>query len=161
LRSKKSDSEENALQQGLRFLAYRPRSEAEVLSHLVGRGYSTAIAEATLERLRSLNYINDERFARNWARSRFHSRGYGPKKIAQELKIRGIGESLIRQVIRENLSPGDEAEKAKRLLEKQFKDKEFDDVKIARRAAAFLQRRGYSSEVIFDLLKHHTEAEDH
>jgi regulatory protein len=157
LRSKEADSEENALQRGLRFLGYRPRSEAEVLSDLVRRGYSTAVAEATLEKLRSLNYLNDERFARNWARSRFETRGYGPKRIEQELKTKGISQELIRVVIGETLSQDDEAEKAKLVLEKKFKHKKFDDVKTARRAAAFLQRRGYSSKVIVDLLKHSME----
>jgi len=42
-------------------------------------------------------------------------------------------------------------------LENKFKNQKFDDVKILRRAAAFLQRRGYSNKVIVDLLKHPIE----
>ena len=60
---------------------------------------------------------------------------------------------LIRQVVGETFGQVDELKKAKSLLEKNFKSEQFDDPKMLRRAAGFLQRRGYSSKVIFDLLK--------
>jgi regulatory protein len=110
-----------------------------------------------LEKLRSLNYLNDETFARNWARSRAETRGYGPKRIEQELRTKGIGQALIREVMRETFGQVDESARAKSLLEKRFKSKEFNDPKMLHRAASFLQRRGYSSKVIFDLLKYSLE----
>jgi regulatory protein len=110
-----------------------------------------------LEKLCSLNYLNDEAFARNWARSRAETRGYGPKRIEQELKTKGIGQALIREVMRETFGQVDESVRANSLLEKRFKSKQFDDPKMVRRAVGFLQRRGYSSKVIFDLLKYPLE----
>ena len=110
-----------------------------------------------MEKLRSLNYLNDETFARSWARSRAETRGYGPKRIEQELRTKGIAPALIREVVGETFGQVDEWKKAKSLLEKRFKSKQFDDPKMLRRAAGFLQRRGYSSKVIFDLLKHPLE----
>jgi regulatory protein len=124
---------------------------------LVQRGFSTAITERTLEKLCSLNYLNDEAFARNWARSRAETRGYGPKRIEQELKTKGIGQALIREVMRETFGQVDESARANSLLEKRFKSKQFDDPKMVRRAVGFLQRRGYSNKVIFDLLKYPLE----
>jgi regulatory protein len=153
LRSKAPDSQEEALGKALRFLGYRPRSEAEVMSYLVRRGYSKAVTEGTLEKLRSFNYLNDESFARDWARSRSEGQGYGPKRIERELGTKGIAETLIRTVVRETFGLGSEAEKARSLLEKNFKNKNLDDPRILRRAAAFLQRHGYSHSVIFDLLR--------
>jgi regulatory protein len=146
-----------ALPRALRFLGYRPRSEAELRNFLVQRGFSTAITERTLEKLCSLNYLNDEAFARNWARSRAETRGYGPKRIEQELRTKGIGQALIREVMRETFGQVDESARANSLLEKRFKSKQFDDPKMVRRAVGFLQRRGYSSKVIFDLLKYPLE----
>jgi regulatory protein len=153
----KPASKDDALRRSIRFLRYRPRSEAELLNYLIGRGYSHAVAENTLEKLRSLNYVKDETFARNWARSRFETRGFGPKRIEQELKTKGIEQSLIHAVVRETFAQQDEAETAKILLAKRFKHKNFDDPKNVRRAVAFLQRRGYSNKVIFDLLKYSNE----
>ncbi len=141
------------LECALRFLGYRPRSAAEVQNHLVSRGYSAAAVAGTLERLHSLSYLNDENFARNWAASKFINRGYGPIRIARELRSKGIGEAVIRDVLRETCDPGCEADRARSLLKKKFDSQNLTDPKVVRRAVGFLQRRGYSSKVIFDLLK--------
>jgi regulatory protein len=106
-----------------------------------------------LEKLCSLNYLNDETFARNWARSRAETRGYGPQRIEQELRTKGITPVLIREVVAETFGQVDEWKKAKSLLEKNFKSEKFDDPKMLRRAVGFLQRRGYTNKVIFALLK--------
>ncbi|HUC99091.1 MAG TPA: regulatory protein RecX [Candidatus Polarisedimenticolaceae bacterium] len=151
------DSEEEALQSALRFLSFRPRSEAELLAHLSRKGYSATAREKALEKLRSLNYINDEAFARSWTLSRAAGRKYGPKRIEQELKAKGVGQPLIRDVIGATFAHGDEEKNAKKLLEKKFKGVNFGDPKVLRRASAFLARRGYSSQVIFSLMRRRPE----
>jgi len=148
-----SSGPQEAFARALRFLGYRPRSEAEVRGHLSQRHYSAAVIERAVEKLRALNYVNDEMFARDWARSRAQNRGYGPRRIEQELKAKGIGPSLLREVMRELFTAGDEAENAKRILAKKFKGQNLRELKTQRRAAAFLQRHGYGSKVIFDLLR--------
>jgi regulatory protein len=152
------DTAEDALQRALRFLAYRPRSEAEVRGDLARRGFSPATIEPSVEKLRSLNYIDDERFARDWARSRVENNGYGPKRIAQELITKGVEGSTVRDTVRETFGQGAEAKSARAILEKQFRNKNLKDPTVRRRAAAFLQRRGYGSTIIFDLL--HTPIEE-
>jgi regulatory protein len=112
-----------------------------------------------LGKLRSLNYVDDASFARNWARSRAQSRGYGPQRIEQELRTKGIVQSVIREVIRETLADCDEKTQAKRLLAKRFRSKNIRDLRTLRRAVGFLQRRGYSSAVIADLLRAPNEEE--
>jgi regulatory protein len=118
------------------------------------RAYSKATAERALKKLRALNYINDEAFARNWASARTTGRAYGPKRIQQELKKKGLSDTLIGEVVRETFNQVEEKEQARSILEKRFKNKQLGDPKMLRRAAGFLERRGYSSQVIFDLLKH-------
>jgi regulatory protein len=137
----------------LHYLAYRPRSEAEIRSYLLRRGYQADVSDRVLEKLRSLNYVDDGSFARNWALAKAQSRGYGPKRIEQELTTKGIVPSVIHEVIRETLDHCDEKTQAKKLLAKRFHSENFRDLKTLRRAAVFLQRRGYSSAVISDLLR--------
>ena len=60
---------------------------------------------------------------------------------------------MIRDVVRETFEHPGEKERAKTLLEKRFKDRDLSEPKVLRRAAAFLQRRGYSDKVISDLLR--------
>jgi regulatory protein len=109
--------------------------------------------EGAVAKLRELHYLDDDTFAQNWARSRAESRGYGPKRIEQELRTKGIAPSLIREVLGKTFAPGEEATRAKLTLAKKFKNQQLDDKKMLRRAVGFLRRRGYSSSVIFDLLK--------
>jgi regulatory protein len=140
-------------------LGFRSRSEAELRHYLQQRGFSTTAVDAAIRRLISLNYLNDEVFARNWALSRAQNHGHGPVKIAQELRIKGVAPLVIRTALRETFDQVDEAAEARRLLTKRFKGERLTEPKAARRAAAFLQRRGYSGKVIFDLLRCSLEEE--
>ena len=148
---------EDAFQRALRFLGYRSRSEAELSGHLTRRGYSSAVVAQTVEKLRSLNYLNDETFARDWARSRARSRGYGPNKIAMELRAKGIAPTLLRQAMSQLSTEMDEAANARSVLAKKFKGQNLKEAKTQARAAAFLRRRGYRGDVIYDLLHDSTE----
>jgi regulatory protein len=138
----------------LRYLSYRPRSETEVRNYLRGLGYLPDAVEAVIAKLCSLNYLNDESFARNWALSRAQNRGYGPRRIEQELRTKGIVYSLAREVVRETFAQENEDTLARRLLAKHFTGQDLKEPSILRRAVALLQRRGYSAKIIFDLLKY-------
>ena len=150
--TKRGRSVEEALQRAFKFLSYRPRSEAEVRAKLTQSGFSPQDVNAILEKLRSLNLLNDETFARDWARGRAEGRGYGPLRIERELREKGIGPSMIREALRETFGEGEGREKARVLLEKKFRGKDMDDRKVLHRAVAFLQRRGYRNSVIAKLL---------
>jgi regulatory protein len=124
-----------------------------VKSYLRRRGGADTIVEATIEKLRGYNFINDETFARNWALSRAQSQGYGPRRIEQELKTKGVTDAVIRAVVKEIFDQEDEEKRARKVLKKQFGSENFQEPRVLRRALAFLQRRGYSSKVIFTLLR--------
>ncbi len=149
-----SNAPDDALKAAVRYLSHRPRSEAEIKEHLRCKGYSTTLAAQTLDKLRSLHYADDETFARDWVRSRAENRGYGPRRIDRELSAKGVDEFLIRDALAEIFGRENEREKARLALAKQFRGEKFDEPKVMRRAAAFLQRRGFSEAVIFSLLRH-------
>jgi len=142
------------LQLALRYLSYRPRSELEVKNYLRQKGCEPEVTNGVIARLRSLNYLDDLSFARIWARSRLESRGYGPRRVEQELRIKGIAAEVIRQTLQQSLQQTSEQESAKKLLTKRFGGASWQDAKTQRRAVALLLRRGFSSKVIFDLLKY-------
>ena len=121
------------------------------------RGYSPAAIDGALRRLHSWNYLDDETFARDWALARAQDRGHGPRRIDQELRSKGVSQALIHDALRGAFDQVDEAAQAKRLLAKRFAATALKDTKTRAKAAAFLQRRGYSSKVIFNLLGYYTE----
>jgi len=69
------------------------------------------------------------------------------------LRAKGIDQAVARKVIRETFSQVDEAGNARKLLQKKYHGINFSDPKTIQRAALFLQTRGYSGKVIFDLLR--------
>jgi regulatory protein len=126
-------------------------------AYLRTRDFSPAAVDQATARLRSLRYLNDDNFAKSWAFRRAHDRGYGPRRIAGELRQKGIDPVLVRQVVRETFAELDEVEAAKRLLGKRFTAADLTERKTVRRAAAFLLRHGYSSETVFNLLGYSTD----
>jgi regulatory protein len=100
-----------------RFLTYRPRSRAEIEAKLVDKGFNDAIIAAVLADLARLGYVNDLQFARDWTRGRIRLRGFGRRRIGLELKNKGIGLEMIREVFAEILSEEPESETAKRVVE--------------------------------------------
>ena len=151
--TKQYRSEEEALKRAFKFLSYRPRSEAEVRGKLNQLGFPRQSIDTALAKLRSLNLLNDEAFARGWARGRAEGRGYGPLRIERELRQKGIAKSLIREVMGETFGQQEGKERARTLLEKRFRGKDLGDRKVLNRAVAFLQRRGYRTSVIAEVLK--------
>ena len=146
-------SSEEALKRAYKFLSYRPRSEAEVRAKLSQLGFPRKSIDTTLEKLRSLSLLDDDSFARGWARGRAEGRGYGPLRIERELRQKGVARSVIQEVVRETFGRNEGKEKARALLEKRFRGKDLGDRKVLSRAVAFLQRRGYRSSVIAEVLK--------
>ena len=117
------------------------------------RGGTGAVVDAAIDKLRGFNFINDETFARNWAHSRAQSQGYGPRRIEKELKTKGVVDSVVRAVVKEIFDQEGEEKWARKILEKKFSGENLQEPRALRRAVAFLERRGYSSNVIFTLLR--------
>ena len=64
---------------------------------------------------------------------------------------------MLRDVAISYMLDWDRYDIAKRLLERRYKQSDLNDPKQQRRAVAFLLRRGYSSKVIFNILKYSAE----
>ena len=150
--AKQDGSQQEALRRAYKFLSYRPRSEAEVRAKLGRLGFPQKSVDTTLEKLRSLRLLNDEAFARGWARGRAEGRSYGPLRIERELRQKGVARPLISQVVKETFGREEGKERARGLVAKRFRGKDLGDRKILHRAMSFLQRRGYRSSVIAEVL---------
>lgn len=74
-------------------------------------------------------------------------------RIERELREKGVDRTLINRVVQETLDQRDERESARRLLARRFKGKELREGKMLHRAVGFLQRRGYRSAVIAEVLR--------
>ncbi|HIC89064.1 MAG TPA: hypothetical protein EYP04_06645, partial [Anaerolineae bacterium] len=110
-RLRAADEVQTAYEQALRFLRYRPRSQTEIRRHLGKKGVSDSVIAAVMERLIERGYVDDLEFARFWVRERETFRPRSPYALRHELRMRGVDDAIISQVLAE-LDPEDSAYRA-------------------------------------------------
>ena len=128
----------------LRLLARREHTRQELEGKLSPHAGSSEDLKGLLAGLKQKNQLSEERFAEE--RARRLSRKYGAARIRQDLKAKGVSEELI-----ERVSPADELERARAILERKYREPADTRGERAKRMR-FLQSRGFSSEIIFKLL---------
>ena len=137
-----------------RLLTYRARSRKELEEKLKDRDFSDAVIEAVIAGLARLGYINDQEFARQWAAGRIRLRGFGRRRIEQELRNKGISRDVVRETLREVFEDAPEADIAQQEAEKKLRSLARLAPEVRRRRlAGHLERRGFSSGTIYDVLR--------
>ena len=76
------------------FLSRREHSSREIFNKLSPRVESKELLEEEIEKLKADGLLSDERFAESYFQSR-KNRGYGPLRIRNELKQRGVGDQIF------------------------------------------------------------------
>jgi regulatory protein len=87
-----------ARESAVRILERREHSQKELIRKLKQREFSEEVVEETLGWLGEHDLLNEQRFASEYARMRA-GRGYGPQRILQELRERGISEPEARDAL--------------------------------------------------------------
>ncbi len=132
-----------------RYLSYRSRSQAEVEAKLRDNEFSEAVIQHVLSHLVRLGYLDDEMFSDQWARGRVRLRGFGRLRIEQELRNKGVSRDIIRKTLGEVFEDSSEIDIARREAEKKTRSlSRFEPEVRRRRLAAFLERKGFSSDII-------------
>ncbi|QUX92982.1 RecX family transcriptional regulator [Marinomonas sp. A3A] len=131
--------------QALSLLSHREHSKKELVTKLKTRGHEEEEISAIIERLEEMNYLNDERFAEIFVRSRL-SKPLGASRIQQELIQKGINSELAKTAITD--ANADWFELAKQLKERRFGEEISTDFKEKAKQSRYLQYRGFDFEQI-------------
>lgn len=83
-----------AFDSALRLLSRREHGAMELSKKLQQKGFGSTEIKDALDACQRLGLQSDDRFVENLTRSRIRQ-GYGPLKIIQELKSKGIDSDLI------------------------------------------------------------------
>jgi SOS response regulatory protein OraA/RecX len=68
------------------------------------------------------------------------------------LRSKGVAGSVSRDAIRAAFNETDERENARKIIARRYPGQDLRDPRTRRRAAAFLERRGYNAQIVSDLL---------
>lgn len=135
---------DRAYERTLRFLTYRPRSEAEVAKYLASKGVEGDVQAEILAKLRRLRLVDDDAFARFWVETRVQSHPLGRMALRAELRLKGVPDETIEKALRAL----DEEESAYRAARKQARRyADLNDRQAQEKLGAFLIRRGFPYSV--------------
>jgi regulatory protein len=138
-----------AKQQAYRFLAYRGQTSSELRDRLQRRGYTAAIIDEVLRQLEAEGYIDDRKFALDWARYRLQTKPLGRRRLAWELQRRGVPSELLKEVLREIYSEFDEVTLAEQAARKRLGSKELPSSPRERhRYARHLLSLGFDADTV-------------
>ncbi len=130
----------------LSYLSYKDRTKREVIRKLKEKGFTKEVTKKTLVFLVSYGYINDLEYSKKFVKQRVCSKGYGKYKVVRELKEKGVSDEIIESVT-ENIED-DERETALKFATKKATKLDLKEYKDKQKLYAYLQRRGYSYEII-------------
>ena len=158
-------SENRALSIALNFIKYRPRSAMEVVKRLQKDKVEPNKINSVIEQLTKVRIIDDARFAQDWVRARDRLSPRGKFLLRQELQDLGITKDLIESTIdcRETeewsneigLNFSDEPvdkRLAQNIVQKYLTKNSIETDKEKNRLIGKLARRGFSPNIVYNLV---------
>jgi regulatory protein len=125
------------------------------MKQLLGRRTDDdTLLKKVLERLKRAKMIDDERFAKQFARQRTEIRRQGKFRIARDLRARGVPDRHIEAALSEASKETDESAVVRQRLERKLRSfrGEISENKMASMYRSLL-RAGFSAEVVRRELK--------
>lgn len=120
------------------------------LSRKLYRRYPRLAVDAAVERLREEGLQSDARFSESYVSHRA-ARGYGPVRIREELRERGIAEHVVDDALQ--ASDLDWLAIARQAYRKKFTQLARLDTPERARRSRFLAYRGFSAELVHTLIR--------
>lgn len=141
----------------LHYIGYKMRTEQEVRKKLFEKEYTEYIIERVINFLIKYQYIDDMKYSESYIKQRLQYNPKGIYVLKMELKQRGVKQNVIDKAV-ENMNI-DELSDAIKLLQKKCFYLDDIDEKNKKRLFAFLQRRGYSYDIIKEAFAYVTKNE--
>jgi len=140
----------------VRSLGRQMRSEADLRRLMRARVEPEESGEVKVEavvlRLKSYGYLNDAAFAETYARLRHENQKLGQRRVAQDLKQKGVHDTLIAETLEARYGQTNEEALAREHLERKRIRKPTNDKETAR-VMRRLVTAGFSTGVIYKILR--------
>jgi regulatory protein len=152
-KSIKITDEKVALAKAEHFCAYQERAQQEVRDKLYDWGLWPDAVEHIISQLIEGNFLNEERFAKLYAKSKFNQKAWGRIKIKQGLKLKRIPDVLIKKALL-GIDLDNYLAALTHLLQKKAATiTEKNQLKRRYKLQQYAMGRGFEAELISDILK--------
>lgn len=140
------------LKKVLHYCAYQDRCTQEVRTKLSTFDMPDAEKEKIVKLLVDEGYLDDERYASTFVRSKIHLKKWGVNKIKMSLKMKGISDEIIGNALSEIAPEIYKDELIKVLKAKKINDT--DPYKKKAKLAQYAIQKGYEPSLVCDALRH-------
>lgn len=138
---------------GLKMLARRELSEAQVRQRLARKQHDADAIDAAIERLRAERAIDDARVAEAIARTETSIRRRGKLRVRMQIERAGIGKAIAKQAIDAVFDNIDDDALMEASLQKRLRGREaIADDREFQRLYRYLAAQGFESDRIVRLL---------
>ena len=138
------DAPSRAYLSGLKMLARRELSEAQVRSRLARLQFEPDHIEEAVERLLQERAVDDRRVALACARTEVRLRQRGRARVVRQIESLGIGRDIARAAVTEVFAELDEAALLEQALDRRLRrGATLDDPATARRVHRYLIAQGF------------------
>ncbi len=135
------------------YCAYQDRCHKEVEKKLYEMHMISEAKELILLHLMEHNFLNEERFSKNFARGKFRIKKWGKRRIIRELKFKDISEYNIKKGLQE-IDSDEYIETLKEIaLKKRDSISEKNVFKKSQKITNFLVYRGFENDLIYKVVK--------
>ena len=135
------------------YCIYQDRCHKEVTTKLKDMHMIPLAIDDIISHLIKHNFLNEERFAKSFARGKFNIKHWGKNRIVRELKFRNISEYNIKTALKE-FSEEDYTTKLSTIAAKKTQTlKESSVYKKRKKLADYLLYRGWESHLVYDITK--------
>lgn len=146
------DTPSQALKKLQHFCSYQDRCHTEVKEKLRQLGLRGDEADQIMATLITEDYLNEERFAKSFARGKFRMKKWGRGKITQALRFKGISVYCIRKGL-EEIDEDDYREALFRLASDKYNILKGEQYLRRRyKTTQYLLGKGYEPELIREIL---------
>ena len=152
--TKKYLTKEQALQKLQRYCAYQDRCHSEVRTKLLDLGVYGDTLEEIMAELIVERFLDEERFAKSYARGKFRLKKWGRVRIRRELKLRKISAYCIKKGLAE-IEEEEYLQVLQSILQEKMEQsrRKYDDFQSRHKAALYAQQRGYEMGLVWEILK--------
>lgn len=148
----------------LKLLGGRAQSAAEVRQKLSRRAENESDVDITLCKLRDYGYLNDARFAENFAAWRRDNEGFGAMRVLRDLRQRRVAPALAGDAVQQAFQGVDETEQIEAFLGRKFRNvnlhEALQEEKKLQGAYRRLRYAGFSSSASIKVLKRYASKAD-
>jgi regulatory protein len=148
-----------ARQWALKALARRMHTAQEIERGLAERGWPSETVRGVVDDLRKDGYLDDLQFAETWVSGRSEGRLHGHFRLLRDLLARGVEENVARNVIQRLLPKEKEVILAKKAAEKKARSMRTLDIRAVAALQRHLKSKGFSSEVVREVLSGYVNEE--